>query len=230
MPNFQKAKVIKHENPSSTFHVITFEAENPQLQFQPGKFIALKVGPADIRDYSIASIINHHKFQLIIDIKPGGVGSYYVHDLIEGSEVQFLGPLGQFGLKTDPSTEIIFMATGSGIAPIKCMIEDLIFKQKSTKKLHLYFGLRHCQDIFLHQYFEELARDHENFTFTSCLSKPDQAWTGQVGHITDLLKQDYPKGEHLSAYLCGNKNMISEAIENLKSIGTPESQIYSETY
>jgi len=231
MPNFQTAVVTKHENPSTTFHVITFEVENPEFEFQPGQFVALKVGEKDIRDYSLASILNRHKFELIIDIKPGGEGSYYIHDLRVGDKVKFLGPLGKFTLHTkDNSQEILFMGTGSGIAPLKCMAEHLLFKEKDPRKIHLYFGLRYCSDIFLHQYFAELDKNYPNFTFTPSLSKPDEHWEGDIGHITELLKRDYQSGENLSAYLCGNKNMIAEATEVLQSLGTPSDRIYSEVY
>jgi len=237
-PQFQTATVLDHLHPTSTYHLLKLQVDGvEEFIFTPGQYIILKVPKVDIstfdqvRDYSLASLPYENTFELIIDLKPGHEGSYYIHGLREGDQVQFLGPMGNFQLNLDDgSEELLFLGTGSGVAPLKAMIEQLLFREKETRPIRLYFGLRYCSDIFMHEYFGELDNKYPNFIFIPCLSQPDENWRGDCGHITSLVKRDYQDGTPLSAYLCGNQAMIDEASEVLKSIHTPESRIYCEAF
>ena len=232
MPDFKIATVLDHLHPTSTYHMLKLQVDNmEEFKFIPGQYIILKIGDAGVRDYSLASLPYENTFELIVDLKPGHEGSYYIHSINEGDRIQFLGPMGNFQLKPDDgSEEIVFLGTGSGVAPLKAMIEQLLFRIKETRPIRLYFGLRHCSDIFMHDYFGELDRKYKNFIFTPCLSQPDENWTADCGHITDLVKRDYTDGSNLSAYLCGNQAMIDEAQQILKNINVHESRIYCEAF
>jgi len=231
MPEFKKAKLVKKENPSTSFFHMWFQPEQ-EFQFEVGQFVALKVAEKKINDYSIASASKGNgQFELIIDIKPGHEGSYFTHELQVGNTIDFLGPMGMFKLHPDDGAEeLLFLGTGSGISPVKAMVEELLWHKKDQRKMKLYFGLRECHDIFLHQYFGELDNDYENFDFVPCLSKPDEFWHGKCGHITDLVKQDYQDGSKLGVYMCGNPKMVMEASKILQEIGTPKERIYHEAF
>lgn len=231
MPEFKRAKIIKHENPSTTFHRLWLQPEE-KLEYHAGQFIAVKVAEKKINDYSIASAPKSDgQFELIIDIKPGHEGSYFTHELREGDYIDFMGPMGHFQFhKDDGAEELVFKATGSGLAPIKAMIEQLLWYDKEQRQMRLFFGLRDCDDIFMHQYFAEFDQDYENFDFVPCMSKPDEFWHGKCGHITDLLKEYYQDGSKLGVYMCGNPRMVQEAAGILKEIGTPKERIYYEAF
>jgi len=231
-PSKHTASVVEITNPSTTFYRIIFEVHNVDtFDFAPGQFVALRVDENKVNDYSIASLPNGNRFELIIDIKPGHEGSYFVHDLQAGDQVNFLGPVGSFVYHPDDGAEqIVLLATGSGIAPLKSIAEQLLFRNQDTRPIHLYFGLRTCSDIFLHEYFQDIMARFPNFSFSPCLSRPDMFWRGECGHITDLLKQDYPDGSKLAGYMCGNKLMIEETKAILEKIGTPKERIYSEAF
>jgi len=227
---FKTATVTAHTNPASTFHIITLESDLP-LDFHPGQHIMVKVADTRLNHYSIASAPNGHELQLIIDVKPGRIGSAYIQQLAVGDQIQFLGPLGVFKLQaSDNSSEIVFLATGSGISTLKSMIEHLLFNLLETRPIKLYFGLRHPTDIFLHDYFQVLEKNHENFSFIPTLSRPDDNWSDRQGRITELFRQDYADGSSLSAYLCGGGEMITDAKQILSDIGTPEDRIYHEKF
>ena len=126
MPDFKKARVIKHEIPASSYHDIVIET-NEEVVFEPGQFISIKVGETRINSYSIAGKVNVRQLGLIVDIKPGGEGSQFFANLKVGDEILFLGPLGKFVLRPDDGSEhLIFLGTGSGIAPLKAMIEKAL--------------------------------------------------------------------------------------------------------
>ncbi len=231
-PRKYTVKVVDHSNPSTTFHRVMFEVEEvDKFEFIPGQFVALRVDHNKVNDYSIASLPEGNRFELIVDVKPGHEGSYFIHELRPGDKAGILGPCGTFVLHKDEEVEeILFLATGSGIAPLKVMTEQFLTQWLDPRKLHLYFGLRNCEDIFLYDYFDELMKKFKKFTFTPCLSRPDIFWERDCGHITELLENDYKKGAKLAAYLCGNKLMIEQAKEILLSIGTPQEKIYHEAF
>jgi len=145
--------------------------------------------------------------------------------------LEFLGPLGNFVLRPeDESKEILFLGTGSGIAPLKAMIEDLIRVQHSDIPMTLYFGLRHEADIFWNEYFQSLTQEFPQLKFVLCLSKPEATWKGASGHITDLIASKNQDLSHASAYLCGGLKMIEEAKTLLASLHMPAERIYHEKF
>jgi NAD(P)H-flavin reductase len=228
---FKKAKVVKKELLASSYFDIVLETLET-FDFVAGQFITIKVKEGLVRSYSIAGRVKNNQFGLMVDIKPGGEGSIFFKNLEVGDEVSYVGPAGAFTLKEDDgASEVVFMGTGSGITPLKAMIEQALYVRPINKKMTLYFGLRYKDDLFWNDYFDSMAARFENFTFKLCLSKPEEGWQGASGHITDLLFNDYSDDTStLGAYLCGNGKMIEEAKEYLMSKGTPENRIYHEKF
>ena len=229
MPNFKTGTVIYHANPASTYYDVIVKADQP-LQYIPGQFVSIKVADRKVNPYSIASIPEPNHFRLIIDNKPGGAGSQFFTYLKIGDTIQFLGPLGRFTLKPTEAAEYIFLATGSGIAPLRTMIEHLLQQEKTTKPVKLYFGLRHPQDIFWQNTLKQLVDQHPNFTYKITLSRPDDQWQGQTGYITDHLKADFSDTSNAVIYICGGKEMIEQASKLAQSLGTPKAQIHYERF
>jgi ferredoxin-NADP reductase len=206
-----------------------FETDQP-LVFVPGQFISIRVNERDIRSYSLAGQVGTKSYGMIVDIKPGGPGSKFFERMQAGQEFNFLGPLGQFVFKPDDgSAEILFLATGTGIAPLKAMLETVL-TDGDNRPMTLYFGLRHREDIFWDGYFNSLQTKYANFKFVLCLSKPCPEWRGVCGHITDLLAGDHANLNQASAYLCGNGQMIEEAQAVLQQLAMPKERIYFEKF
>jgi len=229
-PNFKMARVISHEVPATTYHDIVFETEE-YVEFLSGQYLTCKVAEARLNSYSIAGRLDGNKFGFIVDSKPGGPGSQYFAGLKPGDEMPFLGPFGKFVLNLDDGAEeLIFLGTGSGIAPLKCMLEEALRVRGSQKKMKLYFGLRHSEDLFWNEYFHQLEEQYSNFKFVMCLSQPNEDWVGDKGHNTELLRRDYQSLSHASIYLCGGIKMIEEAVEIAKEMQMPEERIYHEKF
>lgn len=229
-PKFQVAALIRAEEPAGKFHVLEFQPEKP-LQFTPGQYISVKVAPDRINSYSIACHENFNKFSLLVDTTPSGPGSKFFESLKEGEKITYLGPFGQFSLNlSDGSAQMVFLATGSGLAPLRCMIEEALMVQNSKLPIKLYWGLTNTTDIFWTNWLEFLKSKYPNFDYNIVIWKPDSSWTGHTGFITDFLSRDFPNASSISAYLCGNKNMIADATQILTSHGCPKEQIYTEKY
>lgn len=230
MPEYKKAKVLKNDVIASTYHDLWFEVGS-EFKFEPGQFVSVRINEQRINSYSIAGRVDESKIGLLVDVKPGGPGSQFFAGLKVGDEIEFLGPLGKFVLKPDDGSErLIFLGTGSGIAPLKCMVESALHEHEMKVPMDLWFGLRHEEDCFWGDYFGQLHQEHSNFSYKHCLSKPGEGWRGLKGHITDYLKKEYPDASMMSCYLCGAQAMIEEASEILKGLGMPVERIYHEKF
>ena len=205
-----------------------------KVDFIPGQYASLKVNDEGLRrSYSIASLPGEESIDLLVDITPMGVGSKYVLGLQVGDEVEILGFLGRFTvdqLRLIESKHLLFLATGTGIAPLKPMIEDLLYLKKYPGEVRLVWGMRYEKDLFWLKEMDNIYRDHDNFKFDVVISKPTEDWPGFQGHVdmvVNRLKQDWTT---TLAYLCGSPNMIMEMEKNLKDKGVPESSIIYEKY
>lgn len=230
LPKFHVAKALECKVLADKFHNFIFESEAP-LIYKPGQYISVKVAGDRINSYSIATDEGDNKFGLLIDTSPGGPGSKYFENLKPGDKISFLGPFGTFTYKPDNDVKhILFLGTGSGCAPLRCMIDNLLKKEHMQTPITFYLGLRYQSSIFWQEYFDKLSQDYPNFKFILVISKPDAVWQGKAGHITDFVAQDFPDASGLTAYLCGNKLMVEETTNALCSRGLAKEKIYTEKF
>lgn len=229
-PQFKSATTIFHKILAGNFHHFVFKPDTP-FTYLPGQYISVKVADQRINAYSIAGKVDGNLFELLVDISPGGPGSKFFENLKVGERIAYLGPFGIFTLKPDDGAEhLLFLGTGSGCTPLKCMVEAALLENKLNKPITFYFGLRYQNDIFWQQYFESLSKKYPNFKYKLCLSKPNINCPYETGHVTDLFKRDFKDTSRCSAYLCGNKTMIEEARQILTNSGCPSSRIYTEQF
>jgi len=149
----QTAKLVKKTVLTSDVFELSFGPTAP-FSFQAGQFISVKVvdNPASpvIRGYSISSrpIPSSSNFELCVKIVENGRGSNWLNSLKTADEIQFLGPTGKFVFDENFAGTHLFIATGTGIGPLKAMIEDQLLNKNATKKLHLIFGVRYMSGVF----------------------------------------------------------------------------------
>jgi NAD(P)H-flavin reductase len=230
MPNFLTATLTRHVILATKFHELTFQTPQAFI-FEAGQFISVRINPQKINSYSLSAKLEDNRFLLLVDTAPGGLGSQYIENLKVGDQISFLGPFGKFILHLeDPVEHLIFVGTGCGISPLRALIDSALEDKKCQLPLTLYFGLRYPSDVFWQDHFQKLAQAHPNFAPKICLSRPDPAWTGASGHVTDNIKNDFPDAKNIAAYLCGNPQMTAETIDILKSLHCPENHIYSEKF
>lgn len=228
-PKFHTATLVSNTILAAKFHYLELECDDP-LVYKPGQYISIKVAPNRINSYSIAGNTRDNRVFLLVDTTPGGVGSKFFENAKPGDKMGYLGPFGNFTLKTDDGAKhLLFLGTGTGCSPLRSILEAALKKPTHDAPVDFYFGLRHSSDIFWQDYFAKLSAEHPEFHFTLALSKPDEAWHGQAGHITDLVRQ-IPDASQCSAYLCGNQAMIDEATKILVEHNCPKERIYTEKF
>jgi len=194
-----------------------FAVESGEITFSPGQYMIFHVPGIDKvirRSYSISSHPSDRKhFEICVRAVSGGFCSNFIHRLRPGDCIQVEGPYGAFQLHDGSQRDILMIATGTGIAPIKSMILSLL-GQASTRRIRLFFGLRNVSDLFYTTMLNELRHTHPRFEPTIILSQPDPVgWTGLRGRVTDLIRDQVSREEAVTtdAYLCGGRPMIEEA-------------------
>jgi Na+-transporting NADH:ubiquinone oxidoreductase subunit F len=162
-------------------------------------------------------------------IPPGQVSSY-IFNLQPGDDVTITGPFGDFFMD-DSDSEVILVGGGAGMAPLRSHVFDL-FKDKNTKrKVSFWYGGRSLKECFYIDEFEEIAKNHENFSFHLALSdpQPEDNWDGNTGFIhlvlLDQYLKDHPAPEDINYYLCGPPMMNQAVFEMLDNLGVEDENI-----
>ena len=146
-----------------------------------------------------------------------------------GEQLKVSVPQGRFVLPDTISTESIgFICTGTGVAPFRAMIKDLLEFRKYTGNIYLFFGCRTQNDILYRDEFEELQNKFSNFRYTPVLSREN--WNGANGYVHKHYEAIFQNKPNAMIYLCGWTNMLKETRDNLKSYGYTRSEIKLEFY
>ncbi|MFA4891000.1 MAG: FAD-dependent oxidoreductase [Candidatus Gracilibacteria bacterium] len=254
--DLKTATLTKHTPLTYNIFELAFEAEDSTFKHEAGQFVTVNIpqpegepnGPILMRSYSISSQPKPGYFELCVKQIENGHGSAYLNSLKPGEKISFLGPLGHFTFKSGSDSQILLIATGTGIAPIKSIIENQLKHQlQSTnastaapQQFQLLFGVRHIKDIFYKDFFDQLAKKYPNFKYTLTLSQPEspdwEASGGKIGRITaHLEKLDFSPNEpfdpkRTNAYVCGLKDMVLQVTEMLQQKGLPKEALYSERF
>ena len=207
--------------------------EGKLFKFKAGQFVQMFIPQPDKprrTSYSIASAPQHMDyFELCVTWVDGGKSSTYLHNLKVGDKITAMGPLGKF-VQADPlPRDVVFIATGSGIAPFRSMILDQL-SRNTPRKLNLLYGNRHDQDIIYKKDWEQLALDNANFRALFTLSRPSEQWTGAKGYVQDKIDSFIQHPPDHDFYICGLSPMINAVQEKLIALGVPTSQIHFEKF
>lgn len=206
------------------------------FDFTPGQFVMLDLpieSKRTTRSYSIASNPDDSNiFELVIVLKTDGAGTPYLFDpeLVKpGTPVKISQAIGKFTLPEDANERICFICTGTGIAPFRSMILDMIRNGDTNKSIDLIFGCRYEGDILYRDEFEALKNDMPNFSYYPVLSR-DANWPGEKGYVHGVYEKLYDDGKPALFYICGWKEMIMQARNKLLEMGYDKSQIKFELY
>lgn len=207
--------------------------EQNKMEFIAGQFISLKVGDNVYRSYSISSDAkNTLGFEMLIENKHIGIGSNYINALKIGDPVEFVGPSGRFILPNNVDKNIVFIATGTGVAPILSMLQKLI-DIKYTKPIRLYFGVYCAQDVLKKDFLDMCEKTLKDFKYylvyqndlTEEDKKDSHVSQGLVTKIIDLSDtKDTIYG------ICGHPNMCTDMVALLEKSGVTHENIFHEKF
>lgn len=237
MPKWYNAKVTRIVDRTETTKsfFLTIDKNDP-FDFVPGQFITLDLPISDKRldrwrSYSIANAPNGtHEIELVIVRVPHGKATGYLFDQIKvDSELRLKGPSGVFCLPKTLDKDLVFICTGTGVAPFRSMMQHIQNQKIPHKNIHLVFGTRKESNILYPDEWKSISESNPFFHYDIALSR--EKYKGYQGYVHELYMNSHPHpSDQKLFYLCGWQNMVDQAKGNLLNIGYEPSQIIEELY
>ncbi len=204
-----------------------------RLQFMAGQYLDILLKDGKRRSFSMANAPHHDQYvELHIRLIPGGQFTDYVfHEMRDRAILRFEGPLGTFFLREDSDKPIIFMAGGTGFAPIKAVIEHALYTH-IDREMVLYWGCRSLRDMYMPLLPAQWQQEHPNFTFIPVLSepKPDDNWRGRTGFVHQAIVDDFASLEGYQIYACGAPIMIELGQKAFAANGLPDDEFFADSF
>src|SRR3989344_383805 len=196
-------EVIKNEHFTEDF-LLTIKPEK-NMGFKAGQFFLLHTNSTE-RPFSAASPPSDKNLQFLVRKHINGAVTPILEKLNKGEKIEISGPYGAFIAKPGKE-DLIFVCTGTGIAPFRSMIPDVLEKDP-TRQITLINGFRH--ECFFEDSWNKLAKSRKNFKLYGACSKPDSNWKGLKGHVTDHRDKIINSPKNKLAYICGSEAMVKD--------------------
>jgi naphthalene 1,2-dioxygenase ferredoxin reductase component len=199
--------------------------------FSPGQHARLKFGPGiPERSYSMASLPDQPSLEFHVRQVPRGQASGYAFSSLRvGAEVTVSGPLGNAYLRENHRGPLLALAGGSGMAPIKCIVEAAL-QDDPGRTIHCYFGVRDERDVYLESHLNELSRRHPNFHVEIVLSQPGARTLRRTGTVTEALAKDFATLDGFKAYVAGPPAMVESAQRELSTKGLATRDVHADAF
>ena len=227
--------ISKIETLTPRIKAIFIAIENSGMSFQAGHYINVHIpGLNTPRAFSIANPPSEKNLiELNVCLIENGKGTHWLHEHLKvGDSLHFSGSYGRFFVRESAPEPMIFLAGGSGLSSPKSMIMDL-FEKHETRPVTLVYGARNQQELYYRDLFQEIAKEHNNFTYIPVLSneQADSDWQGLRGYVHEAAKQHFGGmfAGH-KAYMCGPPPMIDACITTLMRGRLFERDMYMENF
>ena len=240
LPPTIEVRLVEKRQLTPAVRELTFErTDGVTFAFEAGQWVSLVLPHPEgelRRAYSIASPpFGSPRFEVAITQVEGGPGSTFLHDLPLGATLTAIGPQGFFTRPFHKSGPSLFVATGTGITPLRSMIRTAA-SAGSVMPLWLVAGVRTEGDIIYRDELESLAQANPHVRVEFTLSRANDEWRGRRGYVQTHVKELWNELEALGlgpphAYICGLQKMVGAVRELLrKEMGVPREQVHAERY
>ncbi len=232
-PRIMPVKVVKIDHLADDVVRLWLKPpEEQRLQFMAGQYLDFILDDGRRRAFSIANPPHEDELiELHIRHVDGGVFTDWAFtQMKEETILRIEAPLGTFTLDENSNRPMLFIAGGTGFAPIKSQIEHA-FHAGIERPMRLYWGVRSQKDLYLPDLPKQWEKAHDNFRFVPVLSEPDESWQGRAGWVHEAVLEDL--GDDLpnyDIYMAGPPPMVSAAREALLARGVPESQLHYDSF
>ena len=202
-----------------------------RLNWLPGQYLDVLLDDGKRRPFSIANgpqadgAIELH----VRHVAGGGFTSWVSDTLKIGDRLRIEGPLGTFVPREDSERPMVFMAGGTGFAPIKAIVEHFI-ALGTRRPMQVYWGARSAADIYLRPLAERWARERPNLQFHAVVSDPEQAKGLRMGLVHEAVLEDQPDLSGHDLYMSGPPAMIDAGHQLFFDAGLPEARLYYDSF
>ncbi|MFC3456652.1 MULTISPECIES: CDP-6-deoxy-delta-3,4-glucoseen reductase [Massilia] len=207
---------------------------NEALAYRAGQYVEFLLKDGKRRAYSIASAPSLERpLELHIRHLPGGLFTDHVFGAMKERDIlRFEGPLGTFFLREESDKPIVLLASGTGFAPVKALVEHLMHL-KSTRPVRLYWGGRRPQDLYMDELCQAWTTTLPDFQYIPVISDalPEDNWTGRTGYVHAAVMQDIPDLSGYQVYACGAPVMVDAArSEYVAQCGLPADEFFADSF
>lgn len=200
------------------------------LDYVPGQYMNVMLPDGETRSFSMASAPAGNLVDFHVRRIPGGrYTDHWLGQARAGAHVEIEAPLGVFSYHEEDWRPLIMMATGTGIAPIKAILESLL-DNEDCPPVTLYWGMRTEADLYLRDEIEAWTGRLYEFNFVPVLSRAGPAWQGRRGHVQQAVIEDHQDLSEHAIYLCGAPQMIQQARRLLAERGASLDHMYSDSF
>ena len=203
-----------------------------RLQFLAGQYIDILLKDGRRRSFSLANaphdddLLELH----IRHVEDGDFTGFVCDELQEKSILRIEGPLGHFYLREESIRPLIFVAGGTGFAPIKGIIEHAL-SEGLQQPMYLYWGVRDGKDLYLGELPRKWATEHPNFHFVPVYSQPSHGLEGRTGYVHQAVAEDFSPGlDHYEVYASGPPVMVHACFDAFLALGLPADHYYSDAF
>ncbi len=211
---------------------------NDRFQFHAGQYIDFLLRDGSRRSYSMANAPHQlsdelQAVELHIRHMPGGKFTDHVFGAMKEKEIlRAEGPLGSFFLREDSDKPMILLASGTGFAPIKALIEHMRHKG-IQRRASLYWGGRRPADLYLDDWVRSQVAEMPNLSYVPVVSDglPEDGWSGRTGFVHRAVLQDHPDLSGHQVYACGAPIVIDSArADFVAQAGLPEEEFFADSF
>jgi CDP-4-dehydro-6-deoxyglucose reductase len=207
---------------------------NEKLEFLAGQYIEFLLKDGTRRSFSMANPPPASEFlEIHVRHVPGGQFTDHVFGKLKERDIlRFEGPLGTFFLREESAKPIVFVASGTGFAPIKAILEHA-FQSGISRPMTLYWGGRRPKDLYMDALPKQWAAAHANFSYVPVISDalPEDAWTGRTGFVHRAVMEDFPDLSGYQVYACGVPVMVDSAKRDFTALcRLPEDEFYADSF
>ena len=206
------------------------------FKYHAGQYVEFLLRDGDRRAYSMANAphtqLDNPGVELHIRHMPGGKFTDHVFSAMKEKEIlRVEGPFGSFYLREDSTKPMVLLASGTGFAPIKAMIEHMQFKS-ITRPAVLYWGGRRPADLYQHEWVLAKVAEMPNLTYVPVVSDalPEDAWTGRTGFVHNAVLQDFADLSGHQVYACGAPIVVDSAQAAYIAAGLPEDEFFADSF
>lgn len=205
-----------------------------RLQYLAGQYIEFILHDGKRRSYSLANAPHaDEKITLHVRHMPGGLFTDQVFGTLKERDIlRIEGPLGTFFLREDSEKPLVLLASGTGFAPLKAIIEHAVYI-KSQRPMTLYWGGRRPHDLYMHALCEEWARTLPHFKYVPVVSdmQAEDGWQGRTGLVHRAVMQDLPNLSPYQVYACGTPAMVDAAKRDFTALcQLPAKEFYADPF
>ena len=232
------SRVMAIDKPSPDVAVLKLQLPaNQNLQYRAGQYVEFILRDGARRSYSMANaphlLGTPPAIELHIRHMPGGKFTDHVFGAMKEKDIlRVEGPFGSFFLRETSDKPMVLLASGTGFAPIKALIEHMEFKG-ITRPTVLYWGCRSKADLYLHEWAEAAAARLPHLRYVPVLSEPkaEDGWTGRTGLVHQAVMADLPDLSGHQVYACGAPIMVESAERDFTArCGLPADEFFADSF